>query len=130
VESRFHSFQLAQPLPVATGHANLSLSPYSAGRVLALIRKPCVRKPFTLYVAIIGLAAVVFAADLFTALGVAIWIFYFVPIGLTLLGRDAALPILAALTCSLLIVVTSLTDQRGITQWVGYLNRGFGIIVI
>jgi signal transduction histidine kinase/DNA-binding response OmpR family regulator len=84
----------------------------------------------TLYVAIIGLAAVVFAADLFTALGVAAWIFYFVPIGMTLLGRDAGLPILAALVCSLLTVVTTFTDQPGMTPWVAYLNRGFGIVVI
>jgi signal transduction histidine kinase/CheY-like chemotaxis protein len=83
-----------------------------------------------LYIGLIGLATAVFAADLFTVLGIAVWIFYLVPVGLTLVGRDPALPLVTALGCSLLIVVPMLTDPPGITPWIAYANRTFGIVVL
>ena len=83
-----------------------------------------------IYIGLIGLATVIFAADLFTTLGIAVWIFYVLPVGLTLVGRDSTLPLITALACSILIVVTMLTDPPGITPWIAYVNRGFGLVVI
>ncbi len=83
-----------------------------------------------IYIGLIGLATVIFAADLFTTLGIAVWIFYVLPVGLTLVGRDSTLPLITALASSILIVVTMLTDPPGITPWIAYLNRVFGLVVI
>ena len=45
-------------------------------------------RTLSLYIGLGAIASAVFAADLFTPLGVAVWILYILPVGLTLLGRD------------------------------------------
>ena len=88
-------------------------------------------RTLSLYVALGAIAAAVFAGDLSTPLGVAVWILYILPVGLTLLGRDQVAPIIAAIGCTLLMVVTMFTDAPGsIATWVAYVNRACGIVTI
>ena len=84
----------------------------------------------TLFIGLSGLTAAVFAADLFTPLGVAVWIFYLLPVALTLLGRDPNLPLITAFGCSLLILVTWYTDREAPSSTIAYTNRLFGGAVI
>ena len=88
-------------------------------------------RTISLYVGLGAIATAVFAADLFTPLGIAVWILYIVPVGLTLLGREQSAPIIAAVACTLLMVVTLLTDAPGqILTWVAYVNRACGVVTI
>ncbi len=77
-----------------------------------------------------SLMLAVFAADLFTPLGVAVWILYVVPLALTLLARNPNLPIAAATVAFGLMLLTLLTYEPGITLWVAQVNRGCGIVVV
>jgi signal transduction histidine kinase/DNA-binding response OmpR family regulator len=84
-----------------------------------------------LYLGLGAIATAIFAADLFTPLGVAVWILYIVPIGLTLLGRDPSAPIIGAIGCTLLMLVTLVTDRPGdIETWAAYVNRVCGVATI
>ena len=83
-----------------------------------------------LYISIAGITTAVFIGDLLTPLGVAIWILYVVPLGMTLFDRNPMQPINVALVITVLMVITVFTDQPGMTAWVAYANRGFGAAVV
>ena len=88
------------------------------------------RSSLALYAALGAIGVVVLAADVGTPLGVAVWILYVLPVGLTVLGREPAAPLFAALASTLLMVATVFTDSPGITPWVAYTNRIFGVLVV
>ncbi len=79
----------------------------------------------SLYIGLGAIAASVFAADFFTPLGVAVWIFYIVPVGLTILGDDDGAPVIAAIGCTLLDAGHGVHRlARGlVVTWVAYVNR-------
>src|SRR5689334_3307388 len=60
-------------------------------------------RAISVYIVAGAIAAGIFAADLLTPLGVAVWILYILPVGLTLLGRDETAPIIAGVGCTLLL---------------------------
>lgn len=71
----------------------------------------------------------VFAVDLGTALGVGVWIFYLVPVGLTLFGARPAAPLVVAAvgTCCILAgYVYSPHLVEGLNPWVVQVNRAMG----
>ena len=73
----------------------------------------------------------VFGADLVTALGVAVWVFYVAPVVLTILGMDPRLPIGIAAVESALIVVGFYASPPGeVTPAIVALNRTFGVITV
>jgi len=86
--------------------------------------------PFLLYLAIALCSAAVLLADLFTPLGLTVWVFYLVPVGLTLLAWRPQLPLMVALATSAFMVCTLITNQAGVDPLVAKINRGFGIITI
>jgi signal transduction histidine kinase/CheY-like chemotaxis protein len=88
------------------------------------------RSSAALYAALAAIGVIVLAADLGTPLGVAVWILYVLPVGLTVLGREPAAPLFAALGSTLLMVATVFTDSPGIAPWVAYTNRLFGVLVL
>ena len=82
-----------------------------------------------IYVAIVMFLLVVLAADWFTPLGVAIWVFYLLPITLSLFLPNKAMPLIVAVVCTALMLVTLLTDSPGTNREIAQLNRGFGILM-
>ena len=88
------------------------------------------RQTFTLYAVVAALGALVLILDLMTPLGVAIWILYVIPLGLTLFGRNPAVPVAAAAFCTLAMAVTLTTDAPGLTRTFAIVNRVCGIAVI
>jgi signal transduction histidine kinase/DNA-binding response OmpR family regulator len=85
-------------------------------------------RAISVYIVAGAIAAGIFAADLLTPLGIAVWILYILPVGLTLLGRDETAPIIAGVGCTLLLVVTAFSDTAGlVVAWVAYVNRIFGV---
>jgi signal transduction histidine kinase/CheY-like chemotaxis protein len=83
-----------------------------------------------LYAALLAVGVLVLALDLMTPLGVAVWILYVIPIGLTLLGTSPTVPIVAAALCTTAMAVTVVTDAPGVIRWMAYVNRVCGIVVI
>jgi signal transduction histidine kinase/DNA-binding response OmpR family regulator len=83
-----------------------------------------------LYPAIILLSLAVLLADVYTPLGVAIWIFYFAPISLTLFLWRAEAPFIAAGIVTVLMTITLFTDSLGMNPQIAQLNRIFGVAMI
>jgi hypothetical protein len=88
------------------------------------------RDLFSLCAAVGIVTMLVFAGDLATPLGVAIWILYVVPLALTLFSRNPLTPVIAAFAFTMLMVVTLFSDTPGIARWVVYVNRSCGTAVI
>ena len=76
------------------------------------------------------LTTFVFAGDFLTPLGVAVWILYIIPLGLTMRGRNPAMPLIVAGVATAFMIVTLFTDEPGITPWVAQVNRACGAVVI
>src|SRR5262245_27538423 len=74
--------------------------------------------------------AVVFAADSFTPLGIAVWVFYLVPITIALFGWRPAAPVFVAAAATIFTVVGFFVDTPGISPAVALANRFFGIATI
>ncbi len=88
------------------------------------------RRPF-LPVLMAALAASVFAIDWYTPLGVAVWILYVLPVAVSLVGRTPAVPLYVASACTMAMVATFFSDDRGlVVAWVAAVNRVCGIAVL
>jgi signal transduction histidine kinase/CheY-like chemotaxis protein len=73
----------------------------------------------------------VFIADVFTPLGVAVWILYIIPIGLSMRGANPANPLMLAALCTGLMALTLATDAPGVTAgWSAQVNRACGVAVV
>lgn len=72
----------------------------------------------------------IFLADWFTPLGLSVWILYLIPLGLTLRGTSPQVPIVLSAVISLLLAITTYTDDRIMAAYIGYWNRGIGLVVI
>jgi signal transduction histidine kinase/DNA-binding response OmpR family regulator len=72
----------------------------------------------------------VLAADLYTPLGIAVWIVYLVPVLLSLMLWQPQVPVYMAVVTTLLMISSFLTDDAGVDRWIAQVNRGFGILTI
>lgn len=79
---------------------------------------------------IAGGAVCVFAADLFTPLGMAIWILYLTPLLVSFQLRRPVAPLAAAAVCTLLMALGFFLSPTGVDPSVGVINRGFGILTV
>jgi CheY-like chemotaxis protein/signal transduction histidine kinase len=80
-----------------------------------------------LYAAIAASLIAVFAADLFTPLGYAVWIVYLVPLAVCLFTWRPVLPLLVALVVTVLMAVTYVTDTPGFDLEMAAVNRLLGL---
>ncbi|HEY1172042.1 MAG TPA: response regulator [Verrucomicrobiae bacterium] len=83
-----------------------------------------------LYIAIALSLGTVAVADYFTALGIAVWIFYLLPLVLTLFLWRPQVPYMVAAIATTLLGLSLLTDEPGISKNVAMLNRAFGLLTI
>lgn len=83
-----------------------------------------------IYMAIAVCLGVVFVADIYTPLGIAVWVFYLLPVVLTLFAwRPLAAPMVALAVVALMAIGFSISST-GISQDVARVNRAFGIAVV
>ena len=68
--------------------------------------------------------------DLTTRLGLAVWLFYVLPVSLSLWLRRPHLPLLVALLCSLLLTLNYLDPSAGLSRNITDINRLIGISVL
>ncbi|WP_425617897.1 response regulator [Anatilimnocola sp. NA78] len=83
------------------------------------------------YTSIVTTMVAVFVADYFTPLGIAVWIFFILPVALSLATWRVWIPIAVAVVATLLMSFTFYTDTLGpIPYSVALSNRLFGIFTM
>ncbi|SNS14352.1 GAF sensor hybrid histidine kinase [Noviherbaspirillum humi] len=83
------------------------------------------------YALIAGISALVFAIDWVTPLGVAVWVFYIVPVVLCMMQPYARLPFIVGLIQTVLVIIGLFVSPPGSTSFtVGAVNRLFGVTSI
>ncbi len=107
-------------MPSTTGHQLRSSYEESFARDL--------RQRRLIYASIVSSVLAVLAADLMTPLGVAVWVFYLLPISLSLFLRTKSVPLMVATTCTVLMVIALFTDAVGVNREIAQANRAFGIL--
>jgi signal transduction histidine kinase/CheY-like chemotaxis protein len=92
--------------------------------------EPVWREPGTDYVyALVGLcSAVIFIFDVLTPVGVSEWVFYCVPVVLSLLLWHPAAPLIAAMGVTILAALGFVLSPAGIDPAVAIQNRAFGVV--
>ena len=88
------------------------------------------RSSFALYIAIGIITLAVFATDSFARLGIAVWVFYLVPMVLCVLQPRAAAPYLLALCQSMLMVLAYFLSPEGLIKELAAINRSLGVVVL
>jgi signal transduction histidine kinase/DNA-binding response OmpR family regulator len=85
-----------------------------------------------LYAAIAISMALVFGADLYTSLGIAVWVTYFVPLTLSFFTWRPLIPVGLAGLATILVVIDFTLDPNplGISPKLAALDRGFDILTI
>ena len=82
------------------------------------------------YAAIAAATLGVFAADLFTPLGIAVWVLYLVPVAIAIAAPRRAVPLQVASAATGLMFVTLFTDDTGVRWDVAVANRVFGVFTV
>jgi signal transduction histidine kinase/CheY-like chemotaxis protein len=88
------------------------------------------KSPPGLYAAIVLSTVGIFLVDIRTAVGVATWLFYMVPLGLCILVSRPTLPLFVAAVATFLIGVDYFVSPPGIAAWISELNRLFGAVMM
>jgi transcriptional regulator with GAF, ATPase, and Fis domain len=83
-----------------------------------------------IYIGIVVSMVGVFLADLYTPLGVAVWVVYVIPVALSLWVWWPVVPPAVATMVTILMVITFLTDAAGIDRETARANRIFGIVTV
>jgi signal transduction histidine kinase/DNA-binding response OmpR family regulator len=85
-----------------------------------------------LYVAIAISMAIVFVIDLYTPLGIAVWVIYFVPLTLSFFTWRPLIPVALAVLASILMAIDFAIDPNpvGISPKLAGINRGFDILTV
>ena len=76
------------------------------------------------------LVAAVFVADLYTHLGLAVWITYLLPVVLSIFGWRPLAPLVVACLASILLIVGYFTSPGGLPFNWGHINRGIGAFTV
>jgi hypothetical protein len=79
---------------------------------------------------VLALTVIVFVLDLMTPLGIAIWILYIVPVGLTRWSSFRSLTASVTGACTALIIVGYFNSPPGIDPEIAVINRLLGILML
>lgn len=82
------------------------------------------------YATIFVSMACVFVADLFTPLGIVVWVIYVIPVALSLSVWRPEVPLVVAAVSTAMMIWTFMTDTPGVDPTIALLNRGFGVVTI
>ncbi len=90
--------------------------------------KPTEKNDRLLWVTVTAICLATFFADWVTALGYAVWSFYFIAVGMTLFQSKKSVPYLTALFSTILVVIGSIISPKGLDVKYAYVNRTIGVI--
>jgi CheY-like chemotaxis protein len=82
------------------------------------------------YIGIAALSVLISAVDVITPITVAVWVFYMVPVVLTIFLRNRYVPILVASIETVLITAGTFLPMNGNVTATNLMNRSFGVITI
>ncbi|ANN76668.1 histidine kinase [Bordetella flabilis] len=82
------------------------------------------------YVGIAALSTLIFAIDIVLPIGIAIWVFYMVPVVLSVFQRHKYLPLLVALVQLVLVVCGTFLPLGGEVPLQNMVNRSFGVVTL
>ncbi len=88
------------------------------------------QQDFALFATIAAWMVAVFTADLFTSLGIAVWVFYAGPVLIAFALWRPAAPFAVAVTAALLVTAGFYLSPPGTEPWLSILNRSFGVAVL
>ncbi|HEX6272587.1 MAG TPA: response regulator [Polyangiaceae bacterium] len=84
--------------------------------------------------AVTALVVAVLVADLIAPLGIAVWVFYALPLGLALFSREPALPLIVAAIATagtlLSMVYDPFETEAVVESWVGFTNRSMYVATL
>jgi CheY-like chemotaxis protein/putative methionine-R-sulfoxide reductase with GAF domain len=83
-----------------------------------------------MYFGIAAISAIIFIIDFVTRVGVAEWVFYLIPVALSVLQDRRYAPFVVAFLQTVLIAIGFLVSPEGIPEQVALLNRCFGAAAI
>ena len=85
-----------------------------------------------LYVAIAFSMAIVFITDLYTPIGIAVWVIYFIPLTLSFFTWRPLIPVALAILATILMAIDFAIDPNpvGISPKLAVINRGFDILTV
>jgi hypothetical protein len=109
--------------------------PEGAERFARLAGEPARRstmaeQPVLVGAVVAATLACVFAADVFTALGIAVWVFYLVPVLLCFLLRQPVVPVGVAALCTMLTAAGFALSPPGIDPGLAATNRALGVATL
>ncbi|NEX62594.1 response regulator [Noviherbaspirillum galbum] len=76
------------------------------------------------------ICAIIFAIDAVTPVGVAVWVFYLVPVVLCIRQDNPRLPYLIATVATVLIIAGYFVSPAGLSPIIGMVNRGLGTMIL
>ncbi|WP_233161611.1 MULTISPECIES: response regulator [unclassified Achromobacter] len=82
------------------------------------------------FVGVAVLSALIFGVDVITELGVAVWVFYIIPVTLSVFQRNKYLPLIVAFIETILIVAGTFLPLDNVIPLRNVINRSFGVITI
>jgi CheY-like chemotaxis protein len=88
------------------------------------------REDIPIYLVIAVLTALLFGIDALLPLGITVWVFYMVPVVLTVLQRNRYLPLIVAIFETVFIVAGTYLPLGEPVPLLNLANRGFGILTI
>jgi signal transduction histidine kinase/DNA-binding response OmpR family regulator len=95
---------------------------------------PAKRSALFVHFAVSALVLAVMIADFVTPLGVAVWVFYALPLGLSAFSRESTLPLIVAAIATagtVLSVVFDPFDTATVVEpWVGFANRSMYVVTL
>ncbi len=97
------------------------------------LQRPQDKSSPVLLFAVTGLIGIVAIADLLSPLGLAVWVFYMVPLGVALFSRSPMLPLKVAVVVTALIgllVIKPFTPESLVDRWLGLANRGMYVTML
>jgi len=83
-----------------------------------------------IHVAIALAMTAVFFADLFTPLGIAVWVIYLLPFVISLYVWRPKVPLAVAVLATILMGIGYFLSPPAAGTWMARINRGFGIVTI
>src|SRR5690606_3776359 len=107
-----------------------STAPLAHSTVIDPSKKSGKEATWLLHAAIVVTILLVAVLDVFTPLGVAVWVLYLVPVTISLWVWRPAVPLIVALAATIFMIVMFFTSAPGMDRNFAQLNRGFGLFTI
>ncbi|ARP85555.1 response regulator [Bordetella genomosp. 9] len=92
--------------------------------------RPTPKDDLPVYLGVAALSVAIFAIDVVTPIGVAVWVFYMLPVVLSVFQRQKHLPVMVAFMGLIFIVAGTFLPLGGDVPMQNMMNRTFGVVTL